>query len=88
MENKKIGNLVYQASPRLFSSRACRSRCSIKFVFVKALLQYCTGQAGCYLFNGPFLEGTLLEFMTEGGGIATEGGKDFANISSPSVSDF
>lgn len=76
-----------KASPRLFCSRASRSLCSIKFVFVKALLQYYIVLPGCYLFNNPFLEGTILEFMTERGGIATEGGKELAKISSPSVSD-
>lgn len=87
-KTKRLAIVCIKASPRLFCSRACRSLCNIKFVFVKALLQYYIVLPGHYLFNGPFLEGTVLEFMTERGGIATEGGKEFANISSPSVSDF
>lgn len=77
-----------KASPRLFCSRAYRSLCNIKFVFVNALLQYYIVLPGHYLFNGPFWEGTVLQFMTECGGTTTAGGKEFARISSPSVSDF
>lgn len=75
-------------SPRLFCSRAYRSLCNNRFVFVNTLLQYYIVLPGHYLFNGSFWEGIVLEFMTECGGITTVGRKEFAKISSPSISDF
>lgn len=87
MENKKIGNHVSKPHPGYFAP-GLTDHFGILNLF---LLTHCfsiTLLPGHYVFHVPFWEGTVLEFMTECGGITTAGEKAFAKISSLSISDF